>query len=46
MWCALQFGTICLIIKQQQKNTCGGMLILVKVAGWSAASIKLTLLPT
>ena len=27
------------------KNTCGGVLISVKVARWSAASLKLTLLP-
>ena len=37
----LQFGTICPIVKH--KNTCGDMLILVKVAGWSSASLKLTL---
>ena len=40
----LQFGTICPIKKH--KNTCGDMLILVKVARWSAASLKLALPPT
>ena len=35
-------GTICSIIKH--KSTCEGTSILVKVAGWSAASLKLTLL--
>ena len=43
MWCALQFGTICPIIKH--KNTYGDTLNLVKITGWSAASLKLTLLP-
>ena len=27
----------------KHKNTCGGMLISVKVAGWFTASLKLTL---
>ena len=43
MWCVLQFGTICPIIKH--KNNCGGTLILVKVAGGSATSLKLALFP-
>ena len=38
----LQFGTNCLITKN--KNTCESILILVKVAGWPATSLKLTLL--
>ena len=41
MWYVLEFGTICLIIKH--KSIRGGTLILVKTAGWSAASLKLTL---
>ena len=40
MWCVLQFGII-----MKVKNTCRGMLILVKVTRQSAASLKLTLLP-
>ena len=40
-WCILQLGTICRIIKH--KNICGGTLILVEAAEWSAASLKLTL---
>ena len=39
--CFFQFETICPIIKH--KNIWRGTLILVKVAGWSAASLKLTL---
>ena len=38
----LQFGTIWSIIKH--KSNCVGTLILVKVAGWSAAFLKLTIL--
>ena len=34
----LQFETICLVIRH--KNTCGGKLILVKVASWSTALIN------
>ena len=43
MWRVVQFETICNIAKY--KNTYGDTLILVKVAEWSAASLKLTLLP-
>ena len=43
MLCDLQFGTICPTIKH--KNTCGGTLILEKVAEWSVASLKLTRIP-
>ena len=38
----LQFQTIYPIIKH--KNACGGTLILVKVPGWFAASLKLRIL--
>ena len=41
MWCILQFGTICPIIRH--KIICEETSILVKVTGWSAASLKLTL---
>ena len=41
MRCILQYGTICAITKH--KKICGGSLILVKGAGWSAALLQLTL---
>ena len=41
--CVLRFGTICIIMKN--KNTCGVVLISVKVGGWLAASLKLAFLP-